>query len=281
PPAAKAAGVTASVVLSIEIGADGKVGQVGVTQSAGPEFDAAAVAAARKFVFEPAEVGGGPAPVKITYKYTFTIRTAAGRLGAPANFEGAVLDRDRKQPVAGVTVTIKDTGASAVTDESGHFQFVDAPLGTHRVQLSAPNLVTVETEETIVAERKKSVRYLVEPREEGVDEERVVRAARVKKESFEVTIRTEEARRVPGTQGDTLKVVQNLPGVARAALGTGQIVVWGAAPKDTRVDVDGVEIPALYHVGGYRSTIPSDLVRAIELVPGAYGAEYGRGLGGL
>jgi TonB family protein len=281
PAAAKAAGVTAQVVLSIDIAADGKVDNVGVVESGGPEFDAAAIAAAKQFVFEPAEVDGVPAPVKITYKYAFTIRTEKVKLGPQVNFEGAVLDRFSKRPVAGVTVTIKDSGASAVTNDAGHFEFVDVPLGAHRVQLQAPNLVTVETEETLVAERKKSVKYLVEPREEGVDEERVVRASRVKKESFEVTIRTEEARRVPGTQGDTLKVVQNLPGVARAALGTGQIVVWGAAPQDTRVDVDGVEIPSLYHVGGYRSTVTSDLVRSIELVPGAYGADYGRGLGGL
>ena len=35
------------------------------------------------------------------------------------------------------------------------------------------------------------------------------------------------ARRVPGTQGDVLKVVENLPGVARASIGSGQLVVWG------------------------------------------------------
>ena len=45
-----------------------------------------------------------------------------------------------------------------------------------------------------------------------------MRAPRIKKEAVETRIRTEEARRVPGTQGDTLKVVQNLPGVARAAV---------------------------------------------------------------
>ena len=55
-----------------------------------------------------------------------------------------------------------------------------------------------------------------------VGTETVVRAARIKKESVQTVIRTEEARRVPGTQGDTLKVVQNLPGVARSALGSQQ-----------------------------------------------------------
>jgi hypothetical protein len=47
------------------------------------------------------------------------------------------------------------------------------------------------------------------------------------------------------------------------------------------VNVDGVEIPMLYHVGGMRSTINADLVRSIDLSPGSFGAEYGRGLGGL
>src|SRR3954453_3897658 len=109
----------------------------------------------------------------------------------------------------------------------------------------------------------------------------VERAPRIKKEAVETRIRTEEARRVPGTQGDTLKVIQNLPGVGRSAFGSGALIVWGSSPKDTRVNVDGVEIPALYHVGGFRSTVNSDLVKSIDLLPGGYGAEYGRGLGGL
>ena len=76
-------------------------------------------------------------------------------------------------------------------------------------------------------------------------------------------------------------MVQNLPGVARSSFGSGELIIWGAAPNETRVNVDGVEIPALYHVGGFRSTINSDLVRSINLSPGSYGADYGRGLGGL
>ena len=154
---------------------------------------------------------------------------------------------------------------------------VDVPLGAHKVQLSGDKLVTVSTEETFEKDQKKTVKYFVEQRQEGIDEETVVRAARIKKESVQTVIRTEEARRVPGTQGDTLKVVQNLPGVARSALGSGALIVWGSAPADTRVNVDGVEIPALYHVGGLRSTMNGDLVRSIDLLPGGYGW-YGRGL---
>jgi hypothetical protein len=45
--------------------------------------------------------------------------------------------------------------------------------------------------------------------------------------------------------------------------------------------VDGIHVPRLYHDGGYRSIVSSDLVRSVELIPGGYGSEFGRGLGGL
>jgi TonB family protein len=281
PPAEKAAGKEATVVLSIAIDEHGAVTEVTVTQTAGADFDAAAVEAAKKFVFSPAEIDGQPAPVKITYKYAFQIKEEMVSLGPQINFEGTVKERFKKKPMKGVKVRLVDLDVDAETDDDGGFAFQDVPPGTHKVELSAKTLITVTTEEEIVKGKKKTVTYFVEEKEEGVDEEEVVRAPRIKKESVETVIRTEEARRVPGTQGDTLKVVQNLPGVGRSAFGSGALIVWGSAPAETLVYVDGVQIPALYHGGGLRSTVNSDLVKSIDLSPGAYGADFGRGLGGL
>jgi TonB family protein len=281
PPDKKEAGVEATVILTIAIDEHGKVTEVEIATSGGADFDAAAVAAARQFVFSPAEIDDKPAPVKITYRYVFKIEEKMVSLGPQINFEGVVKERFKKKPMPGVKIRIVDLGIEAVSEDDGGFAFQDVPPGTHQVELSAPTLVTVSTEETIARGSKKTVTYYVEEKEEGVDEEEVVRAPRIKKESVETVIRTEEARRVPGTQGDTLKVVQNLPGVGRSSFGSGQLIVWGSAPKDTRVYVDGVEVPSLYHGGGLRSTMSGDLVRSIDLSPGAYGADFGRGLGGL
>ena len=79
-------------------------------------------------------------------------------------------------------------------------------------------------------------------------------------------------RRVPGTQGDVLKVVESMPGVARvggglgAAGGLGRGAAGHARLRRRRAD------PALYHAGGLRSVVRGRLVRSIELVPGGYGA---------
>ncbi len=281
PADKKAAGITAQVLLSLDIDENGRVTAARVVESGGPDFDAAAVAAAQKFVFRPGEVDRQPAPVTLTYRYKFTIRTEMVKLGPQINFEGTVRERFSKRAMPGIKVNLKDLGVSTTTDAEGQFAFVDVPLGKHQVELSGDKLVTQSTEETLEKDLKKTVKYLVEEKQEGIDEERVTRAPRIKKEAAQTTIRSEEARRVPGTQGDAIKVVQNLPGVARAAFGSGALVVWGASPKETKTNLDGVEIPALYHFGGFRATVNSELVRSIELVPGAYGADFGRGLGGL
>lgn len=109
----------------------------------------------------------------------------------------------------------------------------------------------------------------------------VIQAPPPKETAGQTQVKGEEAARVAGAQGDAAKVIQSLPSVARPAFGGGQIVVWGASPSDTRVYVDGVEIPALYHVGGVRSVLPSSLVRSVEILPGGFGVEYGRALGGI
>ena len=101
------------------------------------------------------------------------------------------------------------------------------------------------------------------------------------KAAGEAELSASELRQIPGAQGDGGKALENLPGVARPGLAGGELVVWGAAPEETRIVVDGMEIPVLYHVGALRSVIHGGFLRTLTLVPGGYGAEYGRGLGGL
>jgi hypothetical protein len=108
-----------------------------------------------------------------------------------------------------------------------------------------------------------------------------VQAAPRRHDPGRVTLDVEEARHLPGVAGDPLLAVGSLPGLARPAFDGGKLLVWGAAPGETRVYVDGVEIPALYHGGGLRGVIGADLIRSIDLVPGGYDASYGRGLGGI
>jgi TonB family protein len=90
----------------------------------------------------------------------------------------------------------------------------------------------------------------------------------------------EEIQRMPGTNGDALRAVHNMPGVARPPGLDGLLIVRGSAPRDTAVYVDGTNIPIVYHFGGLSSVIPSEMLERIDFYPGNFGPEYGRAMGG-
>jgi TonB family protein len=207
-----------TVVLAITIGTDGRVHDVAVLQSGGERFDHAAVEAAARLEFEPAEVNGRIAAVKIRYTYAFT--PPAPPAPAPPPPAAAATPPVPAPPTPGPPVQTKP-------------------------------------------------------------EEVVVRGTHRRRDTTEVTVAAAQASKVAGTQGDPIKVVENLPGLARPSFGSGQLVVWGSSPTETRTYVDGVEVPALFHGSALRSTVNGDLVQGVTLTPGAYGSDYGRALGGM
>jgi len=272
-----------TVVLRLDLSERGDVTAAEIATSAGAAFDASALGAARKLTFEPAEIDGKPSKIRILYRYTFTFPEEAPKT---ATFRGTVRSRAGGAPLARVTITLED-GRTVDTDAAGRFAFEGLAPGAHTVTLSGERLTPVRTEETLTAGKALDATYDVELAEEkgaappSDDLEIVVTAPALEKRAVSTEIKADEGRRLPGTQGDVLKVVESMPGVARASAGSGQLVVWGASPEETRVYVDGVRVPRLYHDGGLRSIVATELVESVELSPGAYGSAYGRGLGGI
>ena len=219
--------------------------------------------------------------------------------------DGRVLEKGNRDPLPGVRVTLANKpppkpgkakeGAgkppeppdatpriepiTVITDENGRFEFPDVEPGEYEVSLRSSLIRTSQSVEKLQAGKKTTVTYYAAKK--GNPFEVVVRAEAVRKEVSEQVLSVQELKRIPGTQGDTIKAVQNLPGVARPPFGGGLLVVWGSSPNDTRVYADGVQIPRIFHFGGFRATINSEFVQDLTFRPGAYGADFGRGLGGL
>jgi hypothetical protein len=193
------------------------------------------------------------------------------------NVEGLVLRKGDREPLAGVHVIVDQGEPATTTNAKGRF-VLEVPVGDHVLHVVGPDVVKSDFKVKLVAGKKLTTTWYVPGRERYTS---TVRGQRAVVETVELTLSGDELRRIPGTQGDTLKAVQNLPGVARAPFGGGQIIVWGSSPQDTRTYVDGVYIPTLYHFGGLRSTVNSEMVSALQFLPGGYGVDHGRGLGGV
>jgi hypothetical protein len=100
-------------------------------------------------------------------------------------------------------------------------------------------------------------------------------------EETKQTLSRAELTTVPGTLGDPLRVIQSLPGVARAPYGLGLLIVRGANPNDTGAFIDTLGVPHIYHFLVGPSVLSPNLVEKIDFYPGGFGVRYGRFSGGL
>ncbi len=269
------------VLLQLDLDATGAVAKAEVVQSAGPLFDRAARDAALQMRFQPAQWDGVPGPVRILYRYRLVWRAPLRAVLA-----GQVRDGDRGKPVAGHRLeAVGLAGAVTLTRADGRFELRDLPGGTLRIRLTGKPFQEVEVAEVLTVGMRTEVRYTVSRQTVAAqaedDYEIEAKAPPLRRDPVAIRVDAAQAMRIPGAQGDVLKVVDSLGGVGRAAVGSSDVVVWGSAPGESRTYVDGVPIPRLYHQGGLRSVIHPDLVAGLELLPGGYGPSWGRSLGAV
>lgn len=277
PAQAEAEGREGAVVLLVTIEADGSVSAVEVETPAGHGFDEAAVAAAQQFVFRPAEIDGAPAAVQIAYRYAFELQPAAAEVpsAAPTGaLEVQLRQRGDRRPLVGITV--RAGGREAISDAKGRARFDALPAGSVKVLVRDPSLVELEDEETVRAGEVVTVIWSLDRAGFSTGLEAVAR--RPAKEVTRRTLSVQEIRTVPGTNGDALRVVQNLPGVARAPFGLGGLVLRGGG--QSQAYLQGHPIPTPFHFG-LRSVVSSALIESIDLYPGNQSPAYGRGNGGV
>src|SRR5687768_11755132 len=83
------------------------------------------------------------------------------------------------------------------------------------------------------------------------------------------------AQPAAGTGGDPVRELMVDPAFAYTDLPSG-LPVRGGDPEDTVLLFDGFALPWMFHGSGLRSILPPGAA-SVELVPGAFDVEHGRG----
>ena len=284
PPDALEAGTTGSVLLELVISPTGTVTDAQVISAEPDVFAQPALINARSFRFSPAlRPDGSPAESRIEYRTLFELATAA-----PLSVEGIVREAGPRIPLKNAEIlAVNEAGEQIVssTNEDGVFRLAGLTAGQWEARISAPGHVPDVIEFSVETEQVTSVRaYLIKDEvRTGVSasEEIIVVATAPQTEVTERTLTAEDVRYLPGSGGDVVKVIQNLPGIARAPLGTGNLRIRGTAPEDSLYFLDGGQIPIVFHFAGLTTVLSSDLLKEVAYLPGSYTVRYGRALGGL
>lgn len=95
------------------------------------------------------------------------------------------------------------------------------------------------------------------------------------------TLSQRELTTAPGTFGDPVRVVENLPGMARSPYVLSLLLVRGSYPGDSSVYLDGVRVPLIFHFLGGPSIISPDFIKRIEFYPGNFSVRYGHTIAGV
>lgn len=214
--------------------------------------------------------------VEVTYKVD----------AKPENLTGSLFEAGTRKPLGGVEVQILDQNdpdkvlREGYTDANGNFGFRGLVPAPYTLRMRASGYLTAIFDVVVAPNEVTKGSYYLEA--EFYDEYTVVtEAKRPRSEVSRQTLRLEESRRIPGTGGDVVRVVQNLPGVARPRALSGAVVVRGSAPQDTKIFIEGDTIPLVYHFAGGPAIINGEMISSIDFYPGNFSARYGRATAGV
>lgn len=309
-----------TIVIEYVVTTDGTVAEITVVESVHPDLDAEAVAAIADLRFDPATWQGQavevvqtlsievapppkvePAPVAEPAPIAETTPPEPPR--PPVRMRGRLFEAGQRTPIPDATIiavpaegerlgrvpyrrrkppaTPATWSVQAVTGSDGAFELRGLPTGRVRVIVLSPGYERFESVLDVPADRVVEVdhyatRMNTNPyrTEVGVESDPLATGT-------ERTVTAEESSKMPGTQGDALKSLQNLPGFARPFFGAGQLIIRGAAPGDSATFLAHHELPMLFHFGGITSVFNADLVDRMEVEAGNFDARYGDALGGI
>ncbi|MBI2896057.1 MAG: TonB-dependent receptor [Deltaproteobacteria bacterium] len=198
--------------------------------------------------------------------------------GLESIYHATVVERGTRRPILGATVTVGE--AVGVSAADGTVEIEGVAAGSHELSVIAGGFRPLH--DTVILEPRQRLEEVLRLEPEGVGNpyETVVRAERPREEVARRSLGREELRSVPGTFGDPLRAILNLPGIARAPFALGVLLVRGTGPDDSAVFVDGHEVPAIYHFLGGPSVLNADVLERIDYYPGSFGARFGRAIGG-
>ncbi|MEM1055335.1 MAG: TonB-dependent receptor [Bacteroidota bacterium] len=201
---------------------------------------------------------------------------------------GTVTDATSRVPLQGATVRLLPESAEAdtlgaATDGDGRFDFRRVAPGAYTMRVTfigyvaANEALTVAMEETV----ERSIELVPDTTAFGrvrVTAAREGGAAALTAGLQTVTPADLALAPVPGVGGDLAAYLQTLPAVTTVGDRGGQLYVRGGEPSQTLTRVNGLRVLRPFHILGFYSAIPTEVVDEADVWAGAFPARHGGAL---
>ncbi|HET6567321.1 MAG TPA: TonB-dependent receptor [Rhodothermales bacterium] len=203
----------------------------------------------------------------------------APALAQNVTVRGFTVDVTSREPLPGVSVVL--SGAEGLvrgtaSDKNGYFQINGISAGIYVLSASFIGYGTVRDTLTLGDERIRTLTIALAEAAEELDEVVVTEKREIMQNPGVQTIRPEDLKRLPTSAlgGDLAAYLQFQRGVVSAGDRGGQLFVRGGTPDQNLVLVDGNLIYQPFHIIGFFSAFPQDIVSYVETYAGGFGARY-------
>ncbi len=196
---------------------------------------------------------------------------------------GFITDQADGQPLTGANVAVQNlddpgqTIRGAVSDKDGFYQVNQLAAGRYGVRISFIGYAAYTDTLALGLDLFVTLSVELAPSEEALDEV-VVQAegGATKVEAGLQTVRPKDLERIPtpDASGDLATYLQSLPGVVSLGDRGGQLFIRGGTPSQNLVLLDGLLIYQPFHIIGFFSAFPQDLVSYVDVYAGGFGARY-------
>jgi hypothetical protein len=222
----------------------------------------------------------------------FPALLSAQKTGA---ISGKIIDKYSQAQLAFVTVTVKGSAITTVSDSLGNFRLNDLPVNSYNINFSIVgynpftlfNVIVVSgNEKNFTIEMEQATETLQEVSVTG--NRKTARAATLETPLSVQRLTDEEIRSNPGGNFDISRVIQSLPGVGGTNSTSGgvrnDIIIRGGAPNENVYYLDGIEIPVINHFqtqgssGGPQGILNVSFIDDVKLSSSAFDARYDNAL---
>jgi hypothetical protein len=222
----------------------------------------------------------------MTFKYQIAVflvlfLTPVGSLFSQPNIiRGIVTDGQSGQTLASATISIQQLPEGELdgttTDQNGFYQTGSLEPGEYLFQVRYVGYETYQ--DTISVNRNSGVisrNVSLNPSSEEL-EEVTVSDQGLRGGSGRINVSPENFDRAPSPAGssDLVSYIQTQPGVLVTGDRGGQLFVRGGMPSENLILMDGTLVYQPFHIVGFFSVFPEDVVASADFYAGGFGPRY-------
>lgn len=219
---------------------------------------------------------------RLAFLLVLLLGLAAPAAGQRAAVAGEVADAETGEPLPGAHVVLTGEGgeqALGATDEGGRFAFAGLLPGRYEMAASSVGYeVLRDTLEVGFGDRVELALALRPERARlgGVTVEADPGRATSSPAGL-LQVRPADLAAIPAPDpgGDLAGALTLQPGIVAVGDRGGQLYVRGGTPTENLVLVDGMRLFQPFHIVGFYSAFPADIVQHADVYAGGFGARYG------